>query len=128
MPGLLLNAMAARSIWNGNLKVGSKVFPVRLFSAVQDKTIRFNLLDARTMHRVKQHMVNPNTGREVSRDEIRKGFETESNRVVFLRQTRDIEVAESLPLGAIPHHWYERPYDLGPDGEDLRSTSPSRRR
>jgi DNA end-binding protein Ku len=120
--------MAARSIWNGNLSVGSKTIPVHLYSAVQDRSIHFHLLDAQTKHRVKQHMVNPNSGKEVAADEVRKGFETESGEVIFLdkeeiasiqpKPSRDIDVSEFLPLGGIAHQWYERRYWLCPAEED----------
>jgi DNA end-binding protein Ku len=120
--------MAARSIWNGALQVGTKGIPIHLYSAVQDRAIHFHLLDTRTKHRVKQHMVNPNTGKEVSSNEIRKGFETESGEVIFLnpdeiasiqpKASRDITVTRFLPIGAIAHQWYERPYYVGPDGDD----------
>jgi DNA end-binding protein Ku len=73
-------------------------------------------------------MVNPNTGKEVAPDEIRKGFETESGEVIFLdaeeiasvqpKRSRDMKVSEFLPIGAIPHQWYERPYYVGPDGDN----------
>ncbi|MEP6913585.1 MAG: hypothetical protein ABI923_12570 [bacterium] len=39
--------MAARSIWKGQLKIGSRKVPVKLYSAVADKTVRFHILDDR---------------------------------------------------------------------------------
>jgi DNA end-binding protein Ku len=120
--------MAARAIWTGNLKLGSSSIPVKLYSAVQDHAIRFHILDARTKSRVKQHMVNPDSGEEVPSREIRKGFEVEPGIFVFLDDeelskldaagSRDIEIARFVPSGHISHVWYERPYYLGPDGEN----------
>ena len=60
--------MGARSTWNGSLQVGSKKFPVHLYTAVQDQAVHFHMLEARSKQRVKQRMVNPNTGKEVTWD------------------------------------------------------------
>ena len=119
----------ARSIWRGSLQVGGKSIPVQLFSAVEDRGIHFHLLESRNKQRVKQHMVSASSGKEVARDEIRKGFESESGEVVYLDpeeiasiqpgESRDIEVTQFLPVGAIAHQWYERPYFLGP-ADDIR--------
>ena len=76
--------MAARAIWTGTLKVGSTGLPVKLYSAVEDQSIHFHILDSKTKSRVKQHMVNPATGEEVSSGDIRKGYEIESG--TFLKE------------------------------------------
>ena len=45
--------MAARAIWKGELKVGTAKVPVKLYSAVVDRTVHFHILDKHKM-RVKQ--------------------------------------------------------------------------
>jgi DNA end-binding protein Ku len=120
--------MAARSIWKGQLKIGSTKVPVKLYSAVADKTVRFHILDDRGLMRVKQHMVNPESGEEVSNDDIQKGYEIEPGRFVLLtdeeleglepKPSRDIEITEFVPPEAISQQWFERPYYLGPDGDE----------
>ena len=50
---------------------------MKLYSAVSDRTVRFHILDDRQQKRVKQHMVNPDTGEEVEPAEIQKGYEIE---------------------------------------------------
>jgi DNA end-binding protein Ku len=119
--------MAARSIWKGQLKIGSTKIPVKLYSAVADKTVRFHILDDRHLMRVKQHMVNRETGEEVPNEEIQKGYEIEPGRFVLLTDeeleslepepSRDIEITEFVPPEAISEQWFERPYYLGPDGD-----------
>ena len=119
--------MAARAIWKGQLKIGSTKIPVKLFSAVADKTVRFHILDDRGLMRVKQHMVNPDTGEEVSDKEIQKGYEIEPGRFVLVtdeeleslepKPSREIEIAEFVPPEALSQQWFERPYYLGPDGD-----------
>ena len=76
--------MASRAIWKAELKLDGTRIPVDLFSAVVDRTVHFNILEERTMTRVKQHMVNPETGKEVDADEIRKAYEAEPGTFVIL--------------------------------------------
>jgi DNA end-binding protein Ku len=120
--------MAARAIWKGELKIGSEKVPVKLYSGVVDRTVRFHILDDKHRARVKQHMVNPDSGDEVATEEIKKGYEIEPGRFVILTEedlqslepepSRDIEIAEFVPPSAISQQWYERPYYLAPDGDE----------
>ncbi len=57
--------MAARAIWKGSLDLGRTELPVKLYSAVEDRTVHFHLLEKRTHTRVKQHMVDPSTSKEM---------------------------------------------------------------
>ena len=100
--------MAARAIWKGQLKLGTTKIPVKLYSAVQDQTVRFHLLDEKHEMRVKQHMVDPDSGEEVPAEEIQKGYEIEPGRYVILTEeeleklqpppSRDIEIVEFLAV------------------------------
>jgi DNA end-binding protein Ku len=119
--------MTARAIWKGELKVGTHKMPVKLYSAVEDKSVRFHILDDTKKNRVKQHMVKPDSGEEVETKEIRKGYEIEPGRFVILEEkdleslkpepSRDIDISSFVPIDGIPQQFYERPYILGPDGE-----------
>lgn len=119
--------MAGRPIWKGELKIGSAKIPVKLYSAVADRTVRFHLLDDKHLMRVKQHMVDPDSSEEVTNEEVRKGYEIEPGKFVILtdedlqslepKPSRDIEVSEFVPPDSINQQWYERPYYLGPDGD-----------
>ena len=119
--------MAARAIWKGNLKIDSTKVPVKLYSAVQDHTVRFHILDEKSKTRVKQHMVNAETGDEVPREAIQKGFEVESGTFVILDEkeleelepeaSRDIKITQFVSPDKIPPEYYDRPYYLGPDGD-----------
>jgi DNA end-binding protein Ku len=120
--------MAARAIWKGEIKLGTTKVPVKLYSAVQDRTVRFHVLDDRQKQRVKQHMIDPDSGDEVPTEEIQKGYEIEPGKYVILTKedleklepppSRDIEIVEFVPQAKISQQWYERPYYLGPDGDE----------
>ena len=119
--------MAARAIWKGSINLGQTELPVKLYSAVEDGTVHFHLLEKRTHARVKQHMVNPSTSKEVRTDEVRKGYEIEPNTFVIVddddlnkiepEPSTTIELTSFVPKGSIGHQYYDRPYYLGPDGD-----------
>lgn len=118
--------MTARAIWKGELKLDSTRVPVKLYSAVKDQTVRFHILEEKSKTRVKQHMVEPG-GKEVTSEEIRKGFEVESGTFVILekeelaklepKESREIEITQFVPPAEIPPEYYHRAYYLGPDGD-----------
>ena len=64
--------MAARAMWKGNLKLGKNEVPVKLYSAVEDQTVRFHVLDDTAKKRVKQHMIDPDSGEEVTTEKFRR--------------------------------------------------------
>jgi DNA end-binding protein Ku len=114
-------------MWKGKLKIGSASVPVKLYSGVVDKSVRFHILDDKSRMRVKQHMVESDRGEEVPNDEIVKGYEIEPGRFVVLTDedlksiepeaSREVEITEFVPPEAISPAWYDRPYFLGPDGD-----------
>src|SRR5258706_9701150 len=119
--------MAARAIWKANLKLGTTTLPVDLYSAVVDKTVHFHILEERTKARVKQRMVNPETSKEVPNDEIQRGYQAEPGIFVILKDeeleklepkpSRDIEITRFVSPQQISSQWYDRPYYLGPNGD-----------
>ncbi|HEU0300774.1 MAG TPA: Ku protein [Longimicrobium sp.] len=120
--------MAARSIWKANVRFGAVDVPVKMYSAVQDRAVRFRLLDATRHQPVKQHMVDPGTGDVVESGQLRRAFVTEADELVMLdeeelaelapKESRDIQVTRFVPVEQITHEWYDRPYYLGPDEDD----------
>ncbi|MFY9554847.1 MAG: Ku protein [Blastocatellia bacterium] len=117
----------ARAIWKGKLKLGTTNILVGLYSAVVDRTVHFNILEERAMERVKQHMIDPETGKEVPNDEIQKGYEVEPGTFVILTDeeleklkpepSRDIEILHFIKPDHLDSQWYQRPYYLAPDGD-----------
>jgi DNA end-binding protein Ku len=119
--------MAARAIWKGVVRIGPIATPVKLYAAVQDRNVRFRLLERRTQAPVRQVLVDPEREEEVAYEEARRGYVTDDDELVLLdpdelaglepEASRDIEVAPFLPPAEIDHRWYDRPYYLGPDGD-----------
>ena len=117
--------MAARAMWKGTLHVDGTTVPVKLYSAVEDRSVRFNILDDRSMERVRQRMVRPDSSEEVNPAEIRRGYQAAPDQIVIVGQnelaalvppeSRDIHITQFMAQGGLPPQWFVRPYFLGPD-------------
>ena len=115
----------ARSIWSGAISFGLVNVPVKLYSAVSRKTVRFNQLNSETGNRIAQRRVDPETGEEVSYDQIVKGFELTKDRYVVItpdeldalepERTRTIQIEDFVDLPEIDPIYYDHPYYLVPD-------------
>src|SRR3954453_11135704 len=74
-----------RSIWSGAISFGLVNVPVKLYSAVSKKTVRFHQLHDETGVRIQQHRVDPSTGEEVPYERVVKGYEIAPDRYVVLQ-------------------------------------------
>ena len=113
-------------MWKGVLRVGGQAVPIKLYAAVEDADVHFNLLHDEDGERVEQRLVHAEKGTAVPPDQVHKGYELERGRFVLLEReeiaelappaSRDIELSAFVPDDAIAPAWFERPYHLGPDG------------
>jgi DNA end-binding protein Ku len=114
----------ARSIWTGAISFGLVTVPVKLYSAVNRKTVRFHQLSGKSGVRIAQKRVDPSTGDEVAYDEIVKGFELTPDRYVVVepgeletlqpKKTKTIEIEDFVELSDIDPIYYDHPYYLAP--------------
>jgi DNA end-binding protein Ku len=113
-----------RSIWTGAISFGLVNVPVKLYSAVQRRTVRFNQLDSDGNVRIQMKRVNPQTGEEVPYERLVKGFEIGPDRYVVVepeelealepRRTRTIDILDFVELADIDPIFYDHPYYLAP--------------
>jgi DNA end-binding protein Ku len=113
-----------RAIWSGAISFGLVNVPVKLFSAVQRKTVRFNQLDAEGNVRIQQKRVNPVTGDEVPYERLVKGYEVAPGSYVVVephelealepRRTRTIDILDFVDIAEIDPIFYDHPYYLAP--------------
>ena len=99
--------------------------PIKLFSAVSRKTVRFHQLNAETGNRIQQKRVDPETGDEVAYENIVKGYELTRDRYVIVKpeelealdpeRTRTIDIEDFVDLEDIDPIYYDHPYYLVPD-------------
>jgi DNA end-binding protein Ku len=120
--------MAARAIWKGVITFDGTELPVKLYSAAQDQNVHFHLLHDQDMVRLRQRMINAETGDEVDPKTARKGVEVEPGRYIVVtdeeleklkpESARQITIERFVEPSLINHQWYDRPYYLGPDESD----------
>jgi DNA end-binding protein Ku len=114
----------ARSIWTGAISFGLVTVPVKLYSAVNRKTVRFHQLSGKTGVRISQRRVDPSTGDEVPYEEIVKGYEITPDSYVVIepgelealepKKTKTIEIEDFVELSDIDPIFYDHPYYLAP--------------
>ena len=114
----------ARSIWTGAISFGLVTVPVKLYSAVNRKTVRFHQLSGKSGVRIQQKRVDPSTGEEVPYDDIVKGYEIAPDRYVIVtpeelealdpKKTKTIEIEDFVDLSDIDPIFYDHPYYLAP--------------
>jgi DNA end-binding protein Ku len=113
-----------RSIWSGAISFGLVTVPVKLYSAVNRKTVRFHQLSGKTGVRIAQKRVDPQSGEEVPYEDIVKGFELAPDRYVVIepseldtlqpKKTKTIEIEDFVELSQIDPIYYDHPYYLAP--------------
>jgi DNA end-binding protein Ku len=113
-----------RSIWTGAISFGLVTVPVKLYSAVNRKTVRFHQLSGRSGSRIAQKRVDPQSGEEVAFQDIVKGYELAPDRYVVIepaeldtlqpKKTKTIEIEDFVELSQIDPIFYDHPYYLAP--------------
>ena len=114
-----------RAMWSGAISFGLVNIPVKLFTAVSQKTVRFNQIDTRTGSRVRQKLVAEADGHEVSRDQIVKGYEIRPGDYVVVDEAElaaldpeaahTIDIEEFVELDQIDPIYFDKAYWLAPD-------------
>jgi DNA end-binding protein Ku len=117
-----------RSIWNGAVSFGGVDVPVKVYGAVEPRSIGFRELHAADGAEIAHQLVDAD-GRPVDPSDVVKGFEVRPGEYVVLdddelkaaaaakRKTVDIE--HFVPREQIDPDVYERPYYLAPqDGAE----------
>ena len=115
----------ARSIWRGAISFGLVNVPVKLYSAVSKKTVRFNQLHEKDNSRINLKRFCAEEGQEVPYEEIVKGYEISPGSYVVItpeelealdpKKTRTIDIEDFVDLDEIDPLFYEHPYYLAPD-------------
>jgi DNA end-binding protein Ku len=120
-----------RPLWKGAITFGLISIPVRLYSAVESKALKFHLLHEKDGGRVRYKRVCSKCGEEVSWDDIVKGYEySKDHYVVFteeelegldLDSIRAIDVVTFVPLEDIDPIYFDKTYYVAPDASGLKA-------
>jgi DNA end-binding protein Ku len=113
-----------RAIWTGAISFGMVTVPVKLYSALNRKSVRFHQLSSKTGVRIAQKRVDPQSGEEVPYEDIVKGYEIAPDRYVVIepgeletlqpKKTKTIEIEDFVELSQIDPVFYDHPYYLAP--------------
>jgi len=113
-----------RSIWTGAVSFGLVTVPVKMYSSIQRKTVRFHQLNGKTGVRIQQKRVDPTTGDEVAYEDIVKGYELTPDRYVVIepgeldaldpKKTKTIDIEDFVALDEIDPIYFDHPYYLAP--------------
>jgi DNA end-binding protein Ku len=117
-----------RAYWKGYLKLSLVSCPVELFSATsQAEKTHFHLINTKTGNRLRQQMVDEETGRAVDKDhkgrgyEISKGryvpIEEEELKAVEIESNRAIDIEGFVPKADIDKRYLDKPYYIVPAGK-----------
>jgi DNA end-binding protein Ku len=119
-----------RSIWRGAVSFGLVSIGVKLYTATEDKDIRFHQVHAEDGGRIKYKRVCSIDGEEVEYSDIAKGYELPDGQLVILTDEdfeelplatrREIEVLEFVEQSEIDPIQFEKTYYLEPDGPAVR--------
>ena len=114
----------ARAIWTGAVSFGLVTVPVKLFAAVNSKSVKFNQLDSADHQRVQMKRVNASTGEEVPFDRIVKGYEISPDRYVVIekgelesidpKKTKTIDIDRFVDFSELDPIHFDHPYYLAP--------------
>ncbi len=114
-----------RSMWSGAISFGLVNVPIKLYSAVSKKTVRFHQINGETGNRIAQKRTDAITGEEVQYENLVKGYEMAKDQYVIINpdeldsldpeKSRTIDIEDFVDLAEIDPVYYDHPYYLVPD-------------
>src|SRR6266403_1509805 len=120
--------MAPRAYWKGSLKLSLVSCPVALYPATTsvEKT-HFHMINKETGNRLKQQMVDAETGDVVEGEQEARGYELKKGayvevdkdelEAVQIESTHTIDIDSFVPVEEIDERYIDRPYYITPDGK-----------
>jgi DNA end-binding protein Ku len=126
-------AAAARATWKGFLKLALVSCPVKLIPGVTAANeIHFHNLNPRTHNRIALRPHDPESGDEVPKEQLVKGYEYEKGQFVVLEKPeldavkvvsdKTLELEEFIDADEMDVIHYDRPYFIVPDGAPAEKT------
>lgn len=114
-----------RAIWSGSLSFGLINIPVRIYSAAEERALKFHLLDKHGYYPISYLKVRRGTKEEVKYEDIVKGYEYEKGDYVVLtdqdfikaspRKTKTVDVVSFTAEDEVPSDLIDKPYFIEPD-------------
>ncbi|MDB5564339.1 MAG: Ku protein [Tardiphaga sp.] len=117
-----------RAYWKGSLKLSLVTCPVALYpaSTTVEKT-RFHMINKETGNRLKQQMVDAETGDVVEKEQKSRGYEISKGEfieidkdeleAVQIESNHTIDIDNFVPRDEIDKRYLNNPYYIAPDGK-----------
>ena len=114
----------ARAIWKGSISFGLVNIPIALYPATRREELKFRLLRKSDLSPVSYKRVAEKDGKEVSWDQIVKGYEYEKGKYVVLKDedfervdleaTQTVDIQDFVDQEEIDPIFFYKPYYLEP--------------
>src|SRR5919201_6602649 len=117
--------MAPRAYWKGYLKLSLVSCTIALYPASSSsERVSFNRINKKTGNRLKQQLIDSETGEPVEREDIGRGYEVGKNQFLLvedeeldkikIESTHTIEIDNFVPRAEIDDRYLDTPYYIAP--------------
>jgi DNA end-binding protein Ku len=113
-----------RAIWKGSISFGLVYIPIAVYPATREEKLSFRQLRATDLSPIRYKKVADVDQKEVTADQIVKGFEYERGRFIVLKEedfakvriesTHSIDITDFVDLGQVDPKFFYKPYFLEP--------------
>lgn len=120
-----------RSLWKGAITFGLITIPVKLYSAVSEKGLKFHMLHEADGGRIKYKRECSKCGKEVTWDDIIKGYEYSKDHYVTIsdeefdtlevESIHAIDVVSFVPLEDIDPIYFNKTYYVAPEPSGIKA-------
>jgi len=114
-----------RPYWRGHISFGLVTFPVKLYTATEQKDVRFRLLHSECLTPIKNQRYCPHHDRVIEWKDVVRGFEVSKGKFVTvadeelegipLDTSHSVNISGFVELKEIDPLYYERSYYVAPD-------------
>jgi DNA end-binding protein Ku len=113
------------TMWKGSVSFGLVNIPIKMFTATEDKDIKFRYLHKECHTPLKYKKICPTCNKEVAEAEIVKGYEYETGHFIIIEEKdilalkaeiddRNIEILDFVKLTEIDPIYFDKSYYLAP--------------
>jgi DNA end-binding protein Ku len=117
--------MAPRAYWKGYLKLSLVSCPIALYPAASSsERVSFNRINKKTGNRLKQQLIDSETGEPVDREDVGRGYEIgkgqylqvedEELEKIKIESTHTIDIQNFVPRDEIDDRYLDAPYYIAP--------------
>jgi DNA end-binding protein Ku len=117
-----------RAYWNGYLRLSLVTCPIELFPATsQTEKTHFHQINTQTGHRLRQQLVDEETGEVVEAEHKGRGYELTKGKYVEIDEdelkalqvesTHTVDIDSFVPRADIDKRYLDKPYYIAPNGK-----------